>query len=188
MLQPIASRCVVENHEDSGFLPNQIDFCYRQTSRVVNIFRPTWHTHADADQQEPVILRIPSGYDYIRHFSSLVLHYLKARISSPQDLITIKYELLTTAVIQSSLDLILSTLYPLARLLSAVVTCCLLKWLTKSFHLRKMIFIPAGKLGITWYFSAVSSASGADSPAVSFFLSASIFSQLKSSTSAIRGH
>jgi len=85
---------VVENHEGSGFLPNQIDFSYRQTSRVVNSFRPTWHTHVDADQQESVILRIPSGYDYIRHFSSLVLHYLKARISSPQELITIKYELL----------------------------------------------------------------------------------------------
>lgn len=70
----------IENREGNGFSPNQIDFTYRQTGRVVNSFRPTWHTHVDADKQESVILRIPSGYDYIRHFSSLVLHYLKARV------------------------------------------------------------------------------------------------------------
>ncbi|MDR5777737.1 MULTISPECIES: hypothetical protein [unclassified Caballeronia] len=87
-------RLVVENQGSDRFLPNQIDFSYRKTHRVVNSLRPTWHTHVDDDQHESVILRIPSGYDYIRHFSSLVLHYLKARISSPQDLITIRYDIL----------------------------------------------------------------------------------------------
>lgn len=84
----------IENHDGTGFSSDQIDFSYRQTRRVVNSFRPTWHTHVDEEKKESVVLRIPSGYDYIRHFSSLVLHYLKARVSRPQDLMTIEYDLL----------------------------------------------------------------------------------------------
>lgn len=84
----------VENHAGTDFSADLIDFSYRHTRRVVNSFRPTWHTHIDEEHKESVVLRIPSGYDYIRHFSSLVLHYLKARISCPQDLMTIDYDLL----------------------------------------------------------------------------------------------
>lgn len=81
---------VVENHEGSGFLPNQIDFSYRQTSRVVNSSDPPGTLMLTPNN------RNPSYFVFLQVMTIFVIfHHLYCITLKPEYRVRrIKYELL----------------------------------------------------------------------------------------------